>query len=302
MEKRYDQALQAKLISYLGEDGHSQQALAEKISSSGTAISLYKDSNYDKGDVQKLEEKLREFFANEEEAAIRQYTPPDYVPTSISTQIYSMIRLCHLRGNVVVEVGDPGIGKSRTAKKYIEDHPHSATYMAANPCISTEAAVMKQICRILKLPTGRKNDMWMDIADYFNGGRKVLIIDEVQHLPTKTIEAIRSLFDSAPEAGVVLMGNPVFLKSRTGVQEEIFKQTKSRSRLIFERRAREITMEDVRPFFPDLEGREKELELMHAVAKIEGIRGAIFVYENAVDNSDTSYKGLLAAAKGKSIY
>ena len=65
--------------------------------------------------------------------------------------------------------------------------------------------------------------MWLRLADSFEGERKVLIIDEAQHLPIKTIEAIRAFFDSNPQLGICLVGN-IETVTNTGKSKEAFAQ------------------------------------------------------------------------------
>ena len=77
----------------------------------------------------------------------------------------------------------------------------TAIYIMVNPCISSVTGLLKYICLQLNLQTGRKDDMWLRIANRLKGERKVLILDEAQHLPVKTIETVRSFFDAYPEKG-----------------------------------------------------------------------------------------------------
>lgn len=87
MSKVYNPALQERLESYLANSGISQAKLAPKVGISQTALSQYRRSKYDNGDIAELERKLEEFFRTEEAveaAAVKAapYRPTlDYIPT-----------------------------------------------------------------------------------------------------------------------------------------------------------------------------------------------------------------------------
>lgn len=295
--KEYNPELQQKLEQYISEVG-SQSKAAGNIGYSTGTLSTYRKGTYN-GDVEKFESRLREFFDLKNEAQTL-YSAPDYVPTSISEGVYSTIRMCHLKGGLADECGDAGIGKTKAALKYAAEYPGSAIYVTVNPCVSSLNAFLKLLCRQLKLPTGRKDDMWMEVDAALRGGRKVLIIDEAQHLPIKTIEAIRAFTDDNPELGVTLIGNPETVTN--GRSRPAFAQIRNRTKLINIRRTLEVTKDDVKLLFPALAGRDKEIDLMHTIARSEqGIRGAVNLYSNARDNEDTSYQGLMAMAKEMKI-
>ena len=81
MSKVYNPALQERLESYLANSGISQAKLAPKVGISQTALSQYRRSKYDNGDIAELERKLEEFFRTEEAveaAAVKAapYGPP----------------------------------------------------------------------------------------------------------------------------------------------------------------------------------------------------------------------------------
>lgn len=293
--------LKEKLLAYIEKCG-SQSAAAKKIGYSAAVISTYLKGEY-RGDVAKLESRLAEIFANQEaeKEVTNTLASGGYVATSISRSVYNTIRLCHLKGGIAIECGDAGIGKTMACKKYKEDYPNTAIYIMVNPCVSSVTALLKYICLQLGLQVGRKDDMWMRIANRLSGERKVLIIDEAQHLPIKTIETIRSFFDVYPEIGVCLVGNEeTYTNLHSG--RAAFAQIISRTKLKTIRHTSEITSQDVELLYPTLKGKRKEIELMLKIAHSEqGIRGTQNLYSNAVDNQDISYAGLVAMAKSMKI-
>jgi len=299
MQKVCDTQLQQRLEAYIVEMGGQRRA-ADSIGYSEAVISTYRRGKY-VGDIAKLEGKLREIFGNLEQAASL-YNIDDYVSTSISRRVYETVRVCHLKGGLAIECGDAGIGKTKAAQKYISDYPNSSIYVTVNPCLVSISAFLKLLCRHMKIPTGRKDDMWFDIESQLRGGRKVLIIDEAQHLPIKTIESIRAFFDCNPELGIVLIGNAETVTQRSGRNRESFAQIKNRTKMTEIRRTAQITGEDIKLLFPELLNHKKEIDFLHMVAQSEqAIRGAVNLFSNASDNENTTYDGLLAMARAMHI-
>lgn len=289
--------LQARLEDYITQVG-SQQTAARNIGYSVAAISTYRKGKYE-GNIENFENKLEEFFTNLDEAAKLRSTQIgiDYVPTSISQSVYETIRLCHLKGGFAMEAGDAGIGKTMACRQYCRDYPNSAVYVTVNPCLATVAAFLKLLCRELKITTsGRKDDMWFNVSDALKGERKVIIVDEAQHLPIKTIETLRAFFDSNPDIGVCLVGN-IETVTNTGKSKETFAQIRNRTKLTEIRHTKQITEQDIKLLFPDV-AEKKEVALLLQIARSEqAVRGAVNLYSNAMDNENTSYDGLLAMAK-----
>lgn len=96
MSKEYNSALQARVEQFLKEKNISQAKAAPLMGISQTALSQYRRSMYDNGDISALESKLEEFFRTQEEqeASTEKALPyrptQDYIPTSISEDVYKL--------------------------------------------------------------------------------------------------------------------------------------------------------------------------------------------------------------------
>ena len=291
----YNQELQAKLEDYISEVG-SQNKAASALGVSSSVISQYRQSK-STGDIGAFESRLVEFFANKEESR-NLYKVGDYAQTTVSKGVYQTIRICHLKGGLAVEAGDAGIGKTMAAKKYIEDFPNSSIYIAVNPCTSNVTAFLKAFARALHIEIGgRKDDMWTRINETLKGSKKVLIVDESQHLPIKTIETIRSFSDNNKDFGICLIGN---LESLCNNGKQGYAQIRNRTKLSNTRHTSNITIGDIKLLFPELD--KKAIEFMHKITQTEqAVRGACNLYSNAADNSNISYEGLIAMAKATKV-
>lgn len=284
-----------RALAYMRDNNITQAAFAAALGfSNSSGLNQYLKGTYKS--PARFEQKLQEFF-NISEAAEQLHGTPDYVPTSISEAVYKTIRSAHLKGGLAVECGDAGIGKTKAVQKYAADFPNNAVVVTVNPVFSSISSFLKLICRTLHIAVARKDDMWFNVASYFAGGRKVLIIDEAQHLPVKTIDMIRSISDYVPSMGVVFVGNRSVVDNMGGRLEAAFAQIQSRTKQSKLRMTTQITIEDIRKLFPDLPG-EQEQALMLAVAQSkQGLRGASNLYSNACDNEDITYDGLIQMMK-----
>lgn len=296
MKKIFNSDLQQKLEDYITEVG-SQNKAAANLGISATVLSLYRQNKYI-GDIETVEKRLEEVLENFEEAKTL-YKLGDYVPTSVSQGVYQTIRICHLKGGLAVEAGDAGIGKTIAAKQYLKDYPNTAVYIAVNPCTSNVSPFLKSIAKALHIEiSGRKDDMWSRINDVLKGSKKVLIVDESQHLPIKTIETIRSFSDNNKNLGVCLIGN---LASLCNNGKEGYAQIRNRTKLINTRHTSDITVEDIKILFPNTD--KKSIGFLHKITQTEqAVRGASNLYSNAADNQNTSYEGLIAMAKATKIF
>lgn len=106
--------------------------------------------------------------------------------------------------------------------------------------------------------------MWLEIDSQLRGGKKVLIIDEAQHLPIKTIESIRAFFDGNPDLGIIFIGNAQTVTNQGGRRVESFSQIKNRTKFTEIRHTDSVTKEDIQLLFPALaaNNREREIELL----------------------------------------
>ena len=316
MSKAYNSELQTKVEQFLKEKGISQAKAAPMMGLSQTALSQYRRSMYDNGDIVALESKLEEFFRTQEEQeasserAIPYRPSQDYIPTSISEDVCKLIRCCQIEKGMVIIHGDAGIGKTKGAEKFVRENPAASVYIQATPSIGTLGNLLKVIARALRVPESRnKLELMLTIREKLEGTNKVIIIDEAQHLQLRALEEIRAWADpnpitGQPGVGIALIGNTEVYTRMVGKQEARFAQLFSRIRMNRYYSTSKVTLDDVKALFPRLadEGQEKELTFLHGICRSKwGIRGAINVYNNAVNNENISYEGLYGMARNMGI-
>ncbi|MGN0633939.1 MAG: AAA family ATPase [Oscillospiraceae bacterium] len=284
-------------------------ALAEKLESankaaaqtgiSATTISMIKSGKY-KADPTNQLNKLIAYFETKE-AAAETYTAGEYVKTSISDNVYAIIRNCHLKGGLAIACGDAGIGKTQAAMQYAKDYGSSCIYITANPCIKSPKSVLKLLGSQFNVNASSLDDLWIAIAGKLSDGM-VIIIDEAQHLGLRTIETLRSFadrFDSKGQTlGICFIGNQETVGRLGGKQKAEFAQIRNRTKQTKIYSAKQITREDMELLFPALSGKDMELDFMLKIAHSQqAVRGAVNLFSNAYDNDNISYKGLVGMAK-----
>ncbi|MBQ6169761.1 MAG: AAA family ATPase [Ruminococcus sp.] len=297
--------LLAKVEQLQKERSISQNEVGKLIGISGTALSQIKNGKY-AADPQKVFDKIAEYFGVKEKAQLT-YTELKYVSTSISTQIYDIIGACQVKGGLAVAAGDAGIGKTKAAQKYVEDHPTNSILITVNPCLTNIKSLLKVIADRINAPQEKSRDeLWLSVARKLSDGQ-VLIFDESQHLTLKCIEVLRSFSDyfndKGQTLGICFIGN-LDTVARIGSKKAEFAQIANRTKQKQVYTKEQIRRDDIIKLFPLLEvgNMDKEIDFLHRIARTpQAIRGVINLFSNAYDNEDYSFKGLVAAAKGMNI-
>ncbi len=292
-----------KLFDFADEVG-SISKTSEFTGVSASVISSLRSGKY-KGDEDGMYEKLEAYFAARETAEFVKSDTEEYVPTSISENVYAIIKNCQLKGGLAIASGDAGVGKTKGAQKFVSDNPNLSILVTANPCLKGVRSMLKMLCDKLGISEKSIDEMWLAVANKLRD-KMVIIIDEAQHLPIKTIEALRALSDyfndKGQTLGIVFVGNNEAAYNFRGSKRADFAQIINRTKQSRQYYASQITEKDIVKLFPALAGKSNEIEFMLAIARSkQALRGAANLYSNACDNENTSYEGLVAMAKSMEI-
>lgn len=294
----HQQELLRKLDDLQKSKGISQTKLSELVGISSSTISQLRNKKY-QADPQQLFSVLEGYFGTKERAKLT-YTEIEYAATSISSEVYDIIRICQVKGGLAVACGDAGIGKTKAAQEFIKDHPTNSALITVNPCITAIKPLLEVIADRIGAAVEKSRDkLWQSIAGKLSDGM-VLIFDEAQHLSYKTIEVLRSFSDyfndKGQTLGICFIGNTDTV-SRLGSRRAEFAQISNRTKQRKIYTKEEIKREDIIKLFPILkeENKEMEIDLLWSVAKTpQALRGAINLFSNAYDNENYSYEGLIA--------
>ena len=308
MMKVYDAELRKALDTHMRATGISQNGMAKKMGVAAATLSQYLNEKYE-GDVAKVERTIREYLesesaVNEVEERVALYMgPADYVPTSISTDVYKAIEYAQTTRGLVIAYGDAGIGKTKAAKEYLRTHQSTAVYLDITACTGSLGCLLSLLARAVNLTTTRsKMDTMLAIRQKLEETNVVIIVDEAQHLKLNALEELRAMSDHG--IAVCLIGNIEVYTRMMGRQEAQFAQLFSRVAMRRSYTTGKVRKEDINALFPLLKRDEKtkELDFLLGVAHTKwGIRGAVNVYRNAANNEDISYEGLYSMARHMGI-
>ena len=291
-------------MNALIESEGSQNKAASKIGISSGTISRIRNGTYE-GNTEAILEKLAEYFEVKAVAA-ETYNEVEYADTYISAEICDIISVCQAKGSLAIACGDAGIGKTKAAAHYARNHS-GAILVTINPCFTCSKSVLKLLADRLGAGMEKAQDeLWRSIASKLSDGM-VIIVDEAQHLTPKTIEVLRSFCDYFSDRGqtlgVCLIGN-IETVHRFGGKSAAIAQIRNRTKMTRTYSTRSVKRDDIVKLFPPLsgDGHDMEIDFLFRLAQTpQAIRGAVNVYSNAYDNSDTSYNGLVAMAKHMDI-
>lgn len=318
MSKVYNTELQARVQAYMEENGLTMRAAATSMGlGDRTKLSLWLGSKYERGDVGKMEAQISEFFRIlDAQQAQPVYTSPvtvgpeRYVPTSISRKMYNKIQYTQITKGVGIIHGDSGIGKTVTAAKYVEDNPSTAIYIDVDPVTGVLSRFIRRLAEELKIPHNRDQGYLLDeIKAKLLGTNIVLIIDEAQHLKYTTMELITRWTDPhplthKPGIGIALVGNSqIYDRMSRRNKFGMYDQQMNRSRPMGFSRM-QLTREDVSLLFPGVgeAGREQEASFLYELCHRErSLRNAAFIWNDAVNAMDVSYKNLKCIAQSMGI-
>ena len=295
------QILLDKFAALTSKEG-SQNKACLKIGIAAAIMTQLRAGKYN-GDIDGQFAKLAAYFGTKEasEALPSSSGNVEYKPISTSADIYERIRACQLMGGLAVLGGKAGIGKTMAAKKYEADHPSNAILITLNPCFSTLRSVLRILCKRLNVQSRTIEDMWNGIAAKLRDGG-VIIIDESQNCLYRVIEALRALSDQFAEdgqtLGIVFIGNLESTENFSTSKNAEFDQIASRTKFRKKYTTDYITKADIQMLFPELAACPPEIDFLHKIAQSSNaIRGARNLFDNAKNNGNITYPGLVAMAK-----
>ena len=296
---KFQKQILDRLENFVQEQG-SQTKASKILGFSTSTISTLRKGTYD-GNVDVVINKLAEYFGIKEEQ-LKAYSEIEYADTSISHEIYSIIRVCQVKGGFAIACGDAGIGKTKAIKQYLKDNPNNSILITINPCFTSVKSVLSKLAlSIGAVPEKSKDALWLSVANRLRDGM-VLIFDEAQHLTLQTIEVLRSFSDyfadKGQTLGIIFIGN-IETIGRVGNKKAEYSQIVNRTKQTKIYSVNEIKREDIQKLFPIIANEDMEIDFLWRLSKIPQIalRGVVNLFSNAYDNENYTYAGLVAMAE-----
>ena len=188
---------------------------AKAINVSNATLHLWMNNNY-KGNVKKIDDAVANFIEIEKlrEGRIR----VDFVRTSIVDDVFDIAKTCHVENEIGVCCGDAGIGKTYAVKRYAIDNT-DVILIEADLGYSPKV-LFSEIHKKLGFDgCGTIHGMFLDIIDKLKSSGRLIIIDEAEHLPYKSLELLRRIYDKA-QVGILLVGMPRLIMNLKGEKRQ----------------------------------------------------------------------------------
>ena len=208
-------ALVEDLKILLKKKNYSVTSVAKAVNLSNATLHLWMNNNY-KGNVKKIEDAVAKFLEIEKlrEGRIK----VDFVKTSVVDDVFDIARTCHVENEIGVCYGDAGIGKTFAVKKYAIEH--SETILIEADLGYTPKVLFSEIHKNLGFDgSGTIHAMLEDIIAKLKHTGRLIIVDEAEHLPYKSLELLRRVYDKA-QVGILLVGMPRLIMNLRGEKRQ----------------------------------------------------------------------------------
>lgn len=265
-----------QLVKYMKATGKTQTAVAKELDISDSALSTFLKGDYKA--PHKIIPKVAELIQMNEKKKVAP-KEPEFVETSISRTVTNAIKYCHIQGKLAVVYGDAGIGKTVAFRQYLRDNslaigitisPTYASITGVNELLAEQLGVRERVARKIT------NEIVRKLKD---SGR-VIIIDEAQHLTTRTLNHLRCISDESG-VGICLIGNLEVYTRLKGTGKADFAQLFSRIGMNKPVMTFNITKDDVNHIFGQYDVDDESLEMLYRICQTNyGLRGAVNVYVN----------------------
>ena len=276
----------AAILDYQAKSGKSQAEVAKELGYSPTAISRFKSGTYD-GDhdsIVKAVEQLLKITAKREAAPKK----PPYQATSTSIQVASLIEMCHGRGEMGVAYGDPGVGKTMAVRQYAKEN-EDAIVITISPTTATITGVNELIAEKLGIKEKTSRRITAGIVAKLKGTKRVIVIDEAQHLKAKVVNHLRSIVDATEDEetgeriGMALVGNDEIFHELKVKQAAAFSQISDRITYWKHLVASEVSRDDIRLIFTEAPLEAEAIDLLYKISTSVSVRKAVQIFTNTLN-------------------
>lgn len=282
-----EQAIQA-VNDYRDRTGKTQTAIATELGISSGALSSFLSGTYKTPHT--IVPKVHQLLALQEKKAVAPKAPA-FMPTSISDMVMTTITYCHLQGKIGVVYGDAGVGKTEAICEYLRQNS-LAICITISPSFASMSVVNELLSEQLGIRETVSRKIYREAVAKLRGSGRVLIVDEAQHLTSKTLDHIRCLCDESG-IGVVFVGNEDVYRRLRGTGKADFAQLYSRIGFRRPVTINHIKKDDIKAVFGESGLDEETIDILYRISHTNyGLRGAVNVFVNTV----AVFSGLINAA------
>jgi len=184
--------------------GISQSQLAAEVGYSPALISQFFKGEYT-GDVKKVEAALRSWL-NARMGKTEMFLPDGIFRTDSVQTVNEACFMSYnaLKGGISLVYGDAGTGKTTGIRAFSEQYSF-AVVITATVCYTAKVLFAELAEKFGESPSGNIHDTYLRVRRKLKGIKKVIIVDEAEHLPYRALDLLRSLQDETG-CGLVLAG------------------------------------------------------------------------------------------------
>lgn len=140
-------------------------------------------------------------------AKVRNLMPrePSFIETPTALSFRMVFEYSQAGPDVGLITGNPGTGKTMSATAYRAETPN-VWMMTADSSMSSPTAILQELTELVDATEKRGPRMMASLIRRVQGTHGLIIVDEAQHLQTRTFDLLRTIYDRA-QIGLVFMGN-----------------------------------------------------------------------------------------------
>ncbi|MFI3301166.1 MAG: AAA family ATPase [Candidatus Gastranaerophilales bacterium] len=207
--------LKENLKNLLKQKKYAVSYVAKAINVSNATLHLWLKGDY-KGNVKKIDDAVSNFIEIEKLREGR--VKVNFVKTSIVDDVYDIVKTCHIENEIGVCCGEAGLGKTFAVKRYAIEN--TDVILVETDLGYTPKVLFSEIHKKLGFDgCGTIHSLLMDIIDKLKSSGRLIIVDEAEHLPYKSLELLRRIYDKA-QVGILLVGMPRLIMNLKGEKRE----------------------------------------------------------------------------------
>jgi len=209
------QTLNEQLKQLMKRKKLSFATVSKSLGIARSRLNMWINANYP-GDTVKIENAVRAFIEREKLREAKHTI--DFLQTSIARVVFEVAETCHIEGEIGVCYGLAGLGKTSAVKEYARLNPDVILIEA--DLGYTARVLFSEIHKKLGFEgTGTTHSMIVEIIDRLKDSGRLIIVDEAEHLPYKSLELLRRLHDKA-DIGILLTGMPRLIENLRGKKRQ----------------------------------------------------------------------------------